>query len=147
MSEGNSVVIRPILSQRFHFKPQRNGGTRGKVRGSATSAGFISNPFDICGDIPVWNKVKVLTTGTKQVQLNQHTSLIISISLKVKRSSQSTFTMWPCRWAFVSWMERESEEERRRKNKKKKVYHNMKYKKIKSEVKVLWQQNWSQHGG
>jgi len=41
------------------------------------------------------------------VQLNPLTSLIISISLKVRRSSQSTFTMWPCRWAFVSWTENE----------------------------------------
>lgn len=41
-----------------------------------------------------------------RIELNKLTSLIISISLKVSRSSQSTFTMWPCRWAFVSWMQR-----------------------------------------
>lgn len=47
-----------------------------------------------------------LKTGTVA---NRLTSLIISISLKVRRSSQSTFTMWPCRWAFVSWIQREKE--------------------------------------
>lgn len=36
------------------------------------------------------------------LRVNGLTSLIISISLKVRRSSQSTFTMWPCRWALVS---------------------------------------------
>lgn len=41
------------------------------------------------------------------VTVSQLTSLIISISLKVRRSSQSTFTMWPCRCAFVSWTEQE----------------------------------------
>lgn len=39
------------------------------------------------------------------ITASQLTSLIISISLKVRRSSQSTFTMWPCRCAFVSWTE------------------------------------------
>lgn len=74
------------------------------------------------------------------VTVSQLTSLIISISLKVRRSSQSTFTMWPCRWAFVSWTEQEKTVTKGetgftdvwKKNKK---------------LGAMLQQNWSQHGG
>lgn len=81
------------------------------------------------------------------VQLNQLTSLIISISLKVRRSSQSTFTMWPCRWAFVSWTGREREKGGRKRGRE--TRKGKRFTKIQknTEVEVLLQQNWSQHGG
>lgn len=74
-----------------------------------------------------------------RIELNKLTSLIISISLKVSRSSQSTFTMWPCRWAFVSWMERWEGLQRNE--------HIIlaKSKEKNTETAVLL--NWSQHGG
>lgn len=67
----------------------------------------------------------------------QLTSLIISISLKVKRSSQSTFTMWPCRCAFVSWTEKE-----RRVREQETGFTD-----IRKNVELRLQQYWSQHGG